>query len=149
MAAYPYLPNDRSGKIVNISSATTTRGLVQQTSCAGTKGAIEAMTRIWARELADRATVNSVSPGPMDTGLLNGPPKEPKEALRMYNVLTSLARERPGVDSEDTLKLASEIGVRPGTLEEVAVIVGIACLPESGWMTGTQLGASGGGAFVP
>jgi NAD(P)-dependent dehydrogenase (short-subunit alcohol dehydrogenase family) len=147
-AAFPYLPHDRSGRIVNISSATTTWGLIQQTSYAGTKGAIEAMTRVWARELAERATVNTVSPGPMDTGLLNGLPEAPKQALRMYNALIPLAKERPGVDSEETLRLADEIGGRPGTLEEVAGIVGIACLPESGWMTGNQLGASGGGAFV-
>jgi NAD(P)-dependent dehydrogenase (short-subunit alcohol dehydrogenase family) len=147
-AAFPYLPTDRSGRIVNISSATTTWGLIQQTSYAGTKGAIEAMTRVWARELAERATVNSVSPGPMDTGLLNGLPDEPRNALRLYNALIPLAKERPGVDTEDMLRLAGEIGGRPGTLEEVAGIVGIACLPESGWMTGNQLGASGGGAFV-
>ncbi|KAF2999840.1 hypothetical protein E8E13_007203 [Curvularia kusanoi] len=147
-AAYPYLPTDRSGRIVNISSATTTWGLIQQTSYAGTKGAIEAMTRVWARELAERATVNCVSPGPMDTGLLNGLPDEPRNALRLYNALIPLAKERPGVDTPEMLRLAEEIGGRPGTLDEVAGIVGIACLPESGWMTGNQLGASGGGAFV-
>ncbi|KAF9694035.1 hypothetical protein EKO04_008038 [Ascochyta lentis] len=147
-AAFPHLPTNRSGRIVNISSATTTWGLIQQTSYAGTKGAIEAMTRVWARELAERATVNSVSPGPMDTGLLNGLPEAPREALKLYNALIPLARERPGVDTQDMLRLAREIGGRPGTLEEVAGVVGIACLPESGWMTGNQLGASGGGAFV-
>ncbi|KZM20634.1 uncharacterized protein EKO05_0010898 [Ascochyta rabiei] len=147
-AAFPHLPTDRSGRIVNISSATTTWGLIQQTSYAGTKGAIEAMTRVWARELAERATVNSVSPGPMDTGLLNGLPDAPREALKLYNALIPLAKERAGVDTEDMLRLAGEIGGRPGTLEEVAGIVGIACLPQSGWMTGNQLGASGGGAFV-
>jgi NAD(P)-dependent dehydrogenase (short-subunit alcohol dehydrogenase family) len=147
-AAHPYLPTDRSGRIVNISSATTTWGVIQQTSYAGTKGAIEAMTRVWARELAERATVNCVSPGPMDTGLLNGLPDGPRESLKLYNALTPLAKERPGVDTPEMLSLAGEIGGRPGTLEEVAGIVGIACLPESGWMTGNQLGASGGGAFV-
>lgn len=43
-AAFPYLPHDRSGRIVNISSATTTWGVWWQTSYAGTKGALEAMT---------------------------------------------------------------------------------------------------------
>lgn len=135
-AAFLYLPTDRSGRIVNISSATTTWGLIHQTSYAGTKGAIEAMTRVWARELAERCTVNCVSPGPMDTGLLNGLPEAPREALKLYNALIPLAKERKGVDSEEILRLAGEIGGRPGTLEEVAGIVGIACLPESGWMTG-------------
>lgn len=64
-AAIPYLPNDRSGRIVNISSAATTWGVWWQTSYAGTKGALEAMTRVWARELAERATVNCCCPGPV------------------------------------------------------------------------------------
>jgi NAD(P)-dependent dehydrogenase (short-subunit alcohol dehydrogenase family) len=147
-AAYPYLPHDRSGRIVNISSATTTWGLIQQTSYAGTKGAIEAMTRVWARELAERCTVNAVSPGPMDTGLLNSLPDAPKEALKPLNALIPLAAARKGVDSPEIVELAASIGGRPGYLEEVAGIVGVVCLPESGWMTGNQIGASGGGAFV-
>ncbi|KAF9870674.1 hypothetical protein CkaCkLH20_11776 [Colletotrichum karsti] len=147
-AAFPYLPTDRSGRIVNISSATTTWGVWWQTSYAGTKGAIEAMTRVWARELAERATVNSVSPGPMDTGLYSSLPDEPREALRPLNILTPLAKARPGVDSQEVLDLAQSIGGRPGYLDEVAGVVGICCLPESGWMTGNQVSASGGGHFV-
>ncbi|KAL0937035.1 short chain dehydrogenase [Colletotrichum truncatum] len=147
-AAFPYLPTDRSGRIVNISSATTTWGVWWQTSYAGTKGAIEAMTRVWARELAERATVNAVAPGPMDTGLYSGLPDEPREALRPLNILTPLAKARPGVDSQEVLELAKSIGGRPGYLEEVAGIVGVVCLPESGWMTGNLVGANGGGAFV-
>ncbi|OLN97676.1 L-xylo-3-hexulose reductase 2 [Colletotrichum chlorophyti] len=147
-ASFPYLPTDRSGRIVNISSATTTWGVWWQTSYAGTKGAIEAMTRVWARELAERATVNAVAPGPMDTGLYSGLPDEPREALRPLNILTPLAKARPGVDSQEVLDLAESIGGRPGYLEEVAGVVGVVCLPESGWMTGNLVGASGGGAFV-
>ncbi|KAK1706347.1 short chain dehydrogenase [Colletotrichum lupini] len=147
-AAFPYLPTDRSGRIVNISSATTTWGVWWQTSYAGTKGAIEAMTRVWARELAERATVNAVAPGPMDTGLYSSLPDEPREALRPLNNLTPLAKARPGVDSQEVLDLAASIGGRPGYLEEVAGVVGVVCLPESGWMTGNLVGASGGGAFV-
>ncbi|KAH7012118.1 short chain dehydrogenase [Microdochium trichocladiopsis] len=147
-AAIPYLPTDRSGRIVNISSATTTWGVWWQTSYAGTKGALEAMTRVWARELAERATVNSVAPGPMDTGLYSSLPDVPREALKPFNLLTPLGNPRPDIDSQEVLDLAASIGCRPGYLEEVAGIVGIACLPESGWMTGDVLGANGGGAFV-
>ncbi|KAK1978711.1 short chain dehydrogenase [Colletotrichum cereale] len=147
-ASFPYLPTDRSGRIVNISSATTTWGVWWQTSYAGTKGAIEAMTRVWARELAERATVNAVAPGPMDTGLYSSLPDEPREALRPFNTLTPLAKARPAVDSQEVLDLAQSIGGRPGYLEEVAGVVGVCCLPESGWMTGNLVGASGGGAFV-
>lgn len=147
-AAFPYLPNDRSGRIVNISSATTTWGVWWQTSYAGTKGALEAMTRVWARELAEKATVNAVAPGPMDTGLYSSLPDEPREALRPFNTLTPLAKARVGVDSPQVMDLAASIGGRPGYLEEVAGVVGVACLPESGWMTGNVMGASGGGHFI-
>lgn len=84
----------------------------------------------------------------MDTGLYSSLPDEPREALKPFNVLTPLAKARPGVDSKEVLDLAASIGGRPGYLEEVAGIVGIACLPESGWMTGNVLGANGGAAFV-
>jgi NAD(P)-dependent dehydrogenase (short-subunit alcohol dehydrogenase family) len=106
------------------------------------------MMGLWARELTEHATVNSMSPGRMYTGLLGVLPEAPKEALRLYNALVALARERLGVDSEEMLRLAGEIGGRPGTLEEIAGIVGICCSPESEWMTGNQLGTSGGGGFV-
>ncbi|KAF2642061.1 short chain dehydrogenase [Massarina eburnea CBS 473.64] len=147
-AAFPYLPTDRSGRIVNISSSTTTWGVWWQTSYAGTKGALEAMTRVWARELAENCTVNSVQVGPMDTGLYNGLPDEPKEALRPFNTLTPLAKTREGVDSPEVLQLGKEIGGRPAYLEEVAGVVGMICLPQSGWMTGNLVGANGGASFV-
>ncbi|KAL4935637.1 hypothetical protein BDV06DRAFT_217286 [Aspergillus oleicola] len=64
-AVAPHLPNDRSGRIVNISSVSSSLGFVGQSVYGGTKAALEAMTRTWARELADRATVNAVNPGPV------------------------------------------------------------------------------------
>ncbi|KAK8015070.1 3-oxoacyl-reductase [Apiospora arundinis] len=140
--------NCRAPALLIKAAATTTWGVFGQTSYAGTKGAIEAMTRVWARELAERATVNAVSPGPMDTGLYSTLPEEIKETLKPQNNLTPLAATREGVDTPQMLTLAKEIGGRPGYLEEVAGIVGICCLPESGWMTGNQVSASGGGHFV-
>ncbi|GAB1196285.1 hypothetical protein APSETT444_005554 [Aspergillus pseudonomiae] len=64
-AVAPFLPTDRSGRIVNISSVSSSIGFTGQTVYGGTKAALEAMTRTWARELADRATVNAVNPGPV------------------------------------------------------------------------------------
>lgn len=61
----PYLPNDRSGRIVNMSSVSSSMGFASQSVYGGTKAALEAMTRTWARELAERATVNAVNPGPV------------------------------------------------------------------------------------
>ena len=62
-AAKPYLPNDRSGRIVNISSVASSLGLAGHTLYGASKAALEGMTRTWSRELAERATVNAVNPG--------------------------------------------------------------------------------------
>ncbi|KAI5309895.1 L-xylo-3-hexulose reductase, partial [Ascosphaera atra] len=63
-AVAAYLPHDRSGRIVNTSSVSSSIGYQGQSVYAGTKAALEAMTRSWSRELATRATVNAVNPGP-------------------------------------------------------------------------------------
>ena len=55
-AALPFLPNDRSGRIVNLSSVSSSLGFQGQTVYGGTKAALESMTRTWSRELAERAT---------------------------------------------------------------------------------------------
>jgi NAD(P)-dependent dehydrogenase (short-subunit alcohol dehydrogenase family) len=60
-AALPYLPTDRSGRVVNVSSVSSSLGLKEQSVYGGSKAALEAMTRTWARELAERCTVNEVS----------------------------------------------------------------------------------------
>lgn len=66
-AAIPYLPHDGSGRIVSLSSVSSTLGLPGQSIYGGTKSALEAMTRTWARELAERCTANCVNPGPVVT----------------------------------------------------------------------------------
>lgn len=68
-AAEKYLPTDNSGRIVNLSSVSATLGFPAQSIYGGTKAALDAMTRTWARELAGRCTVNSVNPGPVDTDM--------------------------------------------------------------------------------
>jgi NAD(P)-dependent dehydrogenase (short-subunit alcohol dehydrogenase family) len=75
-AALPYLPNDRSGRRINISSIASSLGLEGQTIYGGTKAALEAMTRTWSRELAERATVNAINLGwfyPSLYALIPGP----------------------------------------------------------------------------
>ena len=58
-AALPYMPTDRSGRIVNISSISSMCGLTNQSVYGGTKGALEAMTRTWARGIYHRRTSDS------------------------------------------------------------------------------------------
>ena len=66
-AVAPFLPNDRSGRIVNVSSVSSSIGYEGQSIYAGTKAALEGMTRTWSRELYRNCTVNAVNPGPVST----------------------------------------------------------------------------------
>lgn len=68
------------GRIVNISTANTVRPGPGISAYAASKGAVEQLTAIAARELGARGiTVNTVSPGATDTELLRG--TNPPEAL--------------------------------------------------------------------
>ena len=58
------------GRIVNFSSTTTRLMLPTYSAYVATKGAVEQMTRVFAKEMGPRAiTVNSISPGPVNTEL--------------------------------------------------------------------------------
>jgi 3-oxoacyl-[acyl-carrier protein] reductase len=67
-AVAPYMISKRSGRIVNLSSVSGTKGGRGQTNYAASKGAIDGLTRALAAELASRKiTVNAVAPGVIET----------------------------------------------------------------------------------
>jgi 3-oxoacyl-[acyl-carrier protein] reductase len=67
-AVAPYMVSKRTGKIVNVSSVSGAKGGRGQTNYAASKGAIDALTRALAVELAPRKiTVNAVAPGVIET----------------------------------------------------------------------------------
>lgn len=146
-AAIPYLPNDRSGRIVSLSSVSASLGYKGQSIYGGTKAALEAMTRTWARELAERATVNTVNPGPVATDMYWSNDEKFIEANRPFIETTPLAAAREGVDDERIYKASQGAGGRPAYSEEVAGVVGMLCLPEAGWTTGSVICANGGMKF--
>jgi 3-oxoacyl-[acyl-carrier protein] reductase len=146
-AVLPYLPHDRSGRIVNVSSVSSTQGFIGQTMYGGTKAALEAMTRSWSREVAERATVNSINPGPVHTEMWSGTSALFRQRTNAWMRHTPLAAARPEIDTEGVMKGADELGGREAYPEEIAGIIGMLCTPDSSWCTGQSICANGGFIF--
>ena len=146
-AAQPYLPTDRSGRIVNLSSVSSTLGLVGQSVYGGTKAALEAMTRTWARELSEQCTVNAVNPGPVRTEMYASTTEEFKALIKPFIQHAPLMAAREGVDSKEVVEGAKTAGGRAGEVEEIAGVVAMLCGPESAWCTGQVICANGGMIF--
>lgn len=111
------------GHIVNFSTSVIGLALPGYAIYAATKGAIEVMTNILAKELRGRnITVNAVAPGPTATALfLDG--KTPEQIDR-FSKMAPL--ERLG---------------RP---EDIAAAVSMLVSQDAGWINGQTLRANGG-----
>ncbi|MGA8372418.1 MAG: SDR family oxidoreductase, partial [Acidimicrobiales bacterium] len=93
----------RGGSIVNFSSSVVKRAVPSYTAYAATKGAVDAMTLVLAKELRGRdITVNAVAPGPTATPLfLDGKSEEAIDELTKMAPL-----ERLGMP-DDTAEVVS------------------------------------------
>lgn len=147
-AALPYLPHDRSGRIVNLSSISSSLGLDNQSLYGGCKAALEAMTRTWSRELAERATVNSINPGPVDTDMYGGTNDEFRLRMKPFIQSAPLMRVREGVDDDRVIQMAKEEGGRRATGDEIAGVVAMLCSEDAAWCTGSVVSANGGLTFT-
>lgn len=151
-ACAPFLPTDRSGRIVSISSVSSSLGFVGQSIYGGTKAAIEAMTRTWARELADRATVNAVNPGPVVGDMYFATGDQFWKDIQGYQDNTPGSKlDLQDTETMDRLtdeqkRLIQEKmgGRRPAFTSEVAGVVGMLCTPDGQWCTGSVVCANGG-----
>lgn len=151
----PYLPRDRSGRIVNLSSVSASLGFEGQSIYAGTKGALEAMTRVWARELGDRATVNAINPGPVIGDMywqagenfwktMQGwQDNTPGSNIQIPSGFSGSGAERLSDEDERTVKEKMG-GRRPAFTDEIAGIVGMLCTKDAAWCTGSVVCANGG-----
>lgn len=146
-AAQPYLPTDRSGRIINLSSVSSSMGFVGQSVYGGSKAAMEAMTRTWARELSENCTVNAINPGPVRSEMYSRNSDEFKRLIKPFIQNAPLMAAREGVDAPEIVEDAKEAGGRAGEAEEVAGIVAMLAGPESAWCTGQVICANGGMIF--
>lgn len=142
-AVQPHLPHDRSGRVVLLSSVGSKVGLAYLTLYGGTKGAVEAMTRTWARELAERCTVNSVSVGSTNTDMFAHASEDAKQAIALFYPLTPLSGVREW-DSPDMQEMGRKYGGRVAYPEEIAAIVANICSPDAAYQTGCLISANGG-----
>jgi len=85
-AVVPHMMNKRKGKIINIASKAAIVGEPGHAAYSASKGAVLALTRAMAIELAPyNINVNSICPGPTETAILLGfMTKEQLEDLKKY-----------------------------------------------------------------
>ncbi len=114
---------NNGGRIVNFSSTSVALNLPGYAIYNGTKAAVEAFTRVFAKELRGRnITVNAVAPGPVATELfLHG--KSPEQIQQFANM--------PPLE-------------RLGQTQDIASVVAFLTGPDAGWINGQILRANGG-----
>ncbi len=127
-----------------MSSVSSTLGMPGQSVYGGTKGAVEAMTRVWAKELSENCTVNAINPGPVEGPLYATNSPEFLKAIRGFNMHTPGMVPREGVDSPEVVEAAKDAGGRLAKTSEIAGIVGMLCTPDAQWCTGQVVCANGG-----
>jgi 3-oxoacyl-[acyl-carrier protein] reductase len=111
------------GRVINFSSTTTALMLPTYSAYVATKGAVEQLTHVLAKELGPRKiTVNVVSPGPTDTELF-GEGKTEQDKQR-FGQMTALGRL--------------------GQPQDIADVVAMLVTEDARWVTGQNIRANGG-----
>lgn len=118
------------GRVINLSSNLSRRPMSQATAYSMTKAAIDTFTIALAAELGSRGiTVNTLAPGLTATDM-NAALRDNPNVERAFSSMTALGRL--------------------GRVEDIADAAAILASPDSGWVTGQYIEASGGlGLVVP
>ncbi|PID60113.1 MAG: beta-ketoacyl-ACP reductase [Gammaproteobacteria bacterium] len=118
----PRMTERKFGRIINISSVNGQRGQIGQTNYSAAKAGMTGFTKALAREVArDGITVNSVSPGYVESPMIQAVPEKVRE------------------------KIVKQIPVgRFATPEEIASAVSFLARRDSAYITGTDLSVNGG-----
>jgi 3-oxoacyl-[acyl-carrier protein] reductase len=113
------------GSVINIGSTATRMSVPTTATYTATKGAVDSITGVLAKELAPRKIrVNSINPGGVET-----------EGTHALGII--------GSDFEKEITAQTPLGRigQPGDIAPIAVFL---ASPDSGWLTGEILLASGG-----
>jgi len=115
----------QGGSVINIGSTVSQLTPPATVVYTATKGAVDAITRVLAKELGPRKIrVNSINPGMVET-----------EGVHTLGIL--------GSDFEKDAVAQTPLG-RIGQPADIAPVVGFLASPESGWVTGELLQVAGG-----
>ena len=111
------------GRLIGLSSTTLALNAPGYSLYNATKGAVEGMVRVVAKELGGRGiTVNAVAPGPVETGLfLDG--KSDADVQRMAGMAPQKRLGRP---------------------DDIAGVVAFLASPQAAWVNGQVVRANGG-----
>lgn len=114
---------NHGGRIINFSSTTLALNMPGYAIYNGTKAAVEAFTRVFAKELRGRnITVNTVAPGPVATDLfLSG---KSEDQVQQFARMPPLERL--------------------GQPDDIAGVISFLVGPDGGWVNGQTLRANGG-----
>lgn len=123
-AVLPYLQSH--ARIINISSVGSRSGFPGLSVYCSSKAALEGLTRCFAAELGSNGTtVNTVSPGPVETAMIEN---IPKDIVQMQKRQTPLEN-------------------RIANVEDISLVVAWLAGEDSRWITGQVISASGGYAM--
>jgi 3-oxoacyl-[acyl-carrier protein] reductase len=113
------------GSVINISSVASTSPTPTAVVYSATKGAVDTITRVLAKELGPRKIrVNAIKPGGVET-----------EGLHSMGVI--------GSDFEKQMVARTPLG-RLGQPDDIASVAVFLASAASGWMTGETIAVGGG-----
>ena len=120
-AIAPALVKRGGGRIINFSTLGVPLAIKGEAVYVASKAGVEGFSRVFAREMAPHGvTVNTIAPGPIDTGLLEKVPREKMDDVVSRQLIT-----------------------RQGEPEDVWNIVSLLLSPQSAMITGQTINVGG------